>query len=77
MKLLRQFILEFAASDMNQSVVKTDDDNDIVIRKMVKFRKNATRFHKNQNVDAEVDPETMNLWVDDVELWRPDIDGKT
>lgn len=77
MKLLRQFILEFAASDMNQSVVKTDDDNDIVIRKMVKFRKNGTRFHKDQNVDAEVDPETMNLWVDDVEMWVPDIDGKT
>lgn len=70
---MRQFILEY--KEMTQSVVKTDDDNDIVIRKLVKYKKNATRFHKDQNVDAEVDPDTMNLVVNDAEVWHPDIDG--
>lgn len=61
---------------MTQAVIKTDDDNDIVIRKLVKFKKNATRFRVGDNVDAEIDPKTGNVIVDDVETWFPDLDGK-
>lgn len=73
-KLLREFIHELC--NMNQSVVKKDDDGDVVIRKLVKFRKNTTRYHYNDNVDAELDPTTLDLVVNDAEVWHPDVDGK-
>lgn len=72
--LLKRFIKEHI--DLTQAVVKTDDDGDKVIRKLVKFKKNSTRFRFEDKVDAEVDPETGNLVVDDVESWIPDFDGQ-
>ena len=39
-QLIREMVNE---EMMTQSVVKKDNDGDVVIRKLVKFKKNATR----------------------------------
>ena len=72
--LLRRFIRE--QIEMTQSVVKSDEDDDKVIRKLVKFKKNNTRFRMGDQVDADIDPVTGNIVVNDVESWLPDLDGK-
>jgi len=69
-QLIREMVNE---EMMTQSVVKKDNDGDVVIRKLVKFKKNATRYRVGDNVDAEIDPNTMNIKVDDAETWVPDI----
>lgn len=72
--LLKRYIRE--QIEMTQAVVKTDDDNDKVIRKLVKFKKNGSRFRMGDKVEADIDPKTGNIIVDDVEMWIPDFDGK-
>lgn len=73
--LLRKFIREHI--DLTQAVVKTDDDGDKVIRKLVKFKKNSTQFSIDDKVEADVNPETGNLDVENgIETWIPDLDGQ-
>lgn len=69
-ELIREMVNE---EMMTQSVVKKDNDGDIVIRKLIKFKKNSTRYRPGDNVDAEINPTTMNIKVDDAETWVPDI----
>ena len=72
--LLRQFIRE--QIELSQAIVKKDKDNDTVVRKLVKFKKNSTQFHVGDNVDATINPETGYLDIDGIESWKPDLDGK-
>lgn len=71
--LLKQLIAEHIDDMMNQSIIRKDDEGDLIIRKLVKFKKPTTRFSSEDNVDAELDS-YGNVIVDDLETWKPDYD---
>jgi len=72
-QLLRQFIKETLDSlDLDQSLVKKDEHGKPVIRKLVTFKKQGTRFHKGDNLNTDINTDG-NLVVDDSEIWEPDF----
>jgi hypothetical protein len=71
-ELLKKFITE---AMMDQNIVRKDPagTGKLVLRKLVTFKKGATRFHSGQDVDTELDADG-NIVVDDIEQWQPTFD---
>lgn len=70
--LLKRFITEVV---MTQNVVRKDPagTGQLVIRKLVPFKKPASRFKPGTDVDADFDKDG-NIVVDDMETWEPDYE---
>ncbi len=64
-------------TDMDQNIIRRDPEGtgQLIIRKLVTFKKPASRFAPGDDVDTELDPQGMAV-VDDIEKWKPDW-GKT
>lgn len=57
---------------MNQSIVRREDGKN-VIRKIISFKKNMTKYKPGDNVDTDVKSDG-SVVVDDTERWIPDFD---
>ncbi len=70
--LLREYIMEVM---MTQNVVRKDPEGSgkLVIRKLVTYKKPASRYAPGEDVDTEFDKEG-NCVVDDLEKWEPDYE---
>jgi hypothetical protein len=70
--LLKRYITEVM---MSQNVIRKDPEGtgQLVIRKLVTFKKPASRFAPGEDVDTEFDSEG-NAVVDDIEKWMPDFE---
>jgi hypothetical protein len=69
---LKQFIIEHLNDMMNQSIIRRDDDGKLMIRKLVKYKKDGSRFTTDDNVSTDIDP-NGDIVVDDLEKWYPDF----
>ena len=70
--LLREYIAEVM---MSQNIVRKDPEGtgQLIIRKLVTFKKPASRFSPGDDVDTELDPQGI-VMVDDIEKWEPDYE---
>jgi hypothetical protein len=73
-ELLKQYITE-VMNDLDQNIVRKDPEGtgQLVIRKLVTFKKPASRFSPGEDVDAELDGKG-NAVIDDLEMWKPDFE---
>ena len=62
-------------ADLDQNIVRKDPDGSgqLVIRKLVTFKKPASRFSPGDDVDTKLDGKG-NAVIDDLETWKPDFD---
>lgn len=70
--LLKEYITEVM---MTQNVIRKDPEGTgkLVIRKLVTFKKPASRFPIGQDVPTELTPDG-DVVVDDLEKWEPDYE---
>lgn len=70
--LLKEYIAEVM---MSQNIIRKDPEGtgQLVVRKLVTFKKPASRFSPGDDVDTELDS-NGNVVVDDIEKWQPDFD---
>lgn len=71
-ELLRRYIAEVM---MDQNIVRKDPDGSgqLVIRKLVTFKKPSSRFAPGDDVDTALDS-SGNAVVDELEKWEPDYE---
>ena len=71
-ELLKRYINEVM---MNQNIIKKDPagTSQLVIRKLVTFKKPTSRFGIGDDVDTELTPQG-DVIVDDLEKWEPVIE---
>jgi hypothetical protein len=70
--LLKEYIAEVM---MSQNIVRKDPEGtgQLIVRKLVTFKKPASRFSPGDDVDTELDPQGVVV-VDDIEKWTPDYE---
>lgn len=70
--LLKEYIAEVM---MSQNIVRKDPEGtgQLIVRKLVTFKKPASRFSPGDDVDTELDPQGIVV-VDDIEKWAPDYE---
>ena len=70
--LLREYIAEVM---MSQNIIRKDPEGtgQLIVRKLVTFKKPASRFSPGDDVDTELDPQGI-VMVDDIEKWEPDYE---
>lgn len=70
--LLKEYITEVM---MSQNIIRKDPEGtgQLVIRKLVTFKKPSSRFSPGDDVDTELDAHG-NVYVDDIEKWKPDYE---
>ena len=71
-ELLRKYIAEVM---MDQNIVRKDPDGSgqLVIRKLVTFKKPSSRFSPGDDVDTSLDSQG-NAVINDIEKWEPDFE---
>jgi len=77
-ELLKKYIVEclaLEADQMTQNVIRKDPEGTgkLIIRKLVTYKKNDSRFPPGADVDTEFDMDG-NAIVDDKEKWTPDYE---
>lgn len=62
---------------MTQNIIRKDPEGTgkMVVRKLVTFKKSATRFSPGDDVDTDLTP-NGDVVIDDIEKWEPDY-GKS
>lgn len=72
--LLKKYIME-VMEDMNQNIIRKDPDGSgqLVIRKLVTFKKPSSRYAPGEDVDTALDSHG-NAVIDDLETWKPDFE---
>lgn len=72
--LLKRYITE-VLNDIDQNIIRRDPDGSgqLVLRKLVTFKKPASRYAPGVDVDTALDSEG-NALVDDLETWKPDFE---
>lgn len=70
--LLKEYITEVM---MSQNIIRKDPEGtgQLVIRKLVTFKKPSSQFSPGDDVDTELDAHG-NVYVDDIEKWEPDYE---
>ena len=70
--LLREYIAEVM---MAQNVIRKDPEGsgNLVIRKLVTFKKPASRFSPGEDVPTDLTP-SGDVMVNDIEKWQPDYE---
>lgn len=75
-ELLKQYIMEvMATTDLAQNIVRKDPEGTgkLVIRKLVTYTKQSSRFAPGEDVDTELNHDGT-VKVDDLESWKPEFD---
>lgn len=72
-KILRLFIKEHLENLTTQNYVyKDEDDGKLMVKKMVPFKVQSSRFKVDDDVDIELLPDGT-LEIDGIENWKPDF----